>query len=63
METYWIDKQGGQHYHKETCPMVQDTRFSYESIRRRKRLEDEVWRFKRIREQGKYYRPCPGCIG
>ena len=35
-ETYWIDKQGGSHYHKEDCPMIKDGKYPLTS---RMRLE------------------------
>jgi hypothetical protein len=61
METYWIDKQGGSHYHKENCEMVKDPHYHYEPIIRRRRKIDKRWRLERIRASGKYYMPC-ACI-
>lgn len=61
METYWIDKQGGSHYHKETCEMVKDPHYHYEPIIRRWRQIDKHWGLERIREGGKYYMPC-ACV-
>ena len=56
--TYWIDKQGGSHYHKEGCKMI-EPRFHYEPITRTKpRKNDREWGLTRIREDGKYYMPC-----
>jgi len=57
VETYWIDKQGGSHYHKEDCPMIKDPRYHYEPIIRRKRRPDKYWGLERIRVDGKYYMP------
>jgi hypothetical protein len=59
METYWIDKQGGNHCHKEDCVMVKDPHYHYEPIIRRKRRPDKYWGLERIREGGKYYIACP----
>ena len=58
--TYWIDKQGGSHYHKEDCPMVKDPKFHYEPITRSlpRFLSLDGWGLARIREGGKYYIAC-----
>jgi hypothetical protein len=61
METFWIDKQGGSHYHREDCPMVKDPQFHYEPITRRKRRPDKEWGLERIREGGKYWIAC-ACV-
>ena len=57
METYWIDKQGGSHYHKEDCVMIKDPNYHYEPITRSKRRPDRYWGLQRILEDGKYYVP------
>ena len=61
METYWIDKQGGSHYHKEDCMMIKDPQFHYEPITRRKRRLFKNYDWERIRVDGKYYEPC-ACV-
>ena len=57
---YWIDKQGGSHYHKEDCVMVKDPRFHYEPVTRTKprKRDKQGYTLTRIREDGKYYSPC-----
>ena len=62
LEIYWIDRQGGRHYHKKDCQMVTGyPHYNYEPIKRRKRRIPSY--LTRIREGGKYYNPCPGCFG
>lgn len=62
--TYWIDRQGGRHYHKEDCAMVRDPNYHYEPIIRTKDREfDREWGLTRIRESGKYYVADFGCFG
>ncbi|KKN59254.1 hypothetical protein LCGC14_0543530 [marine sediment metagenome] len=58
--TYWIDKQGGSHYHKEDCVMVKEPRYHYEPITRTMpRIRNlDGYGMTRIREGGKYYNPC-----
>lgn len=61
----WIDKQGGNHYHKANCPMVKEPRYHYEPIIRTKprKPDKHGWWLTRIREGGRYYAPCPACFG
>lgn len=59
---YWIDKRGGSHYHKCDCMMIKDPRFRYEKVERNhKRTKNNLFGLNRIREDGKYYIPCPVC--
>ena len=63
MFTYWIDRKGGSHYHKEDCPMTNpitiEPRYHYEPITRTKpRKKDIDWGLTRIRDGGKYYVAC-----
>lgn len=60
MYTYWIDRQGGSHYHKEDCPMVKDPHYHYEPITRSlPRIHTlDGWGLTRIKEGGKYYMAC-----
>lgn len=63
--TYWIDKQGGSHYHKEDCPMIKDPKYHYKPITRTKprRPDKHGWGLTRIKEGGQYYMMCPACFG
>jgi len=61
METFWIDRNGGSHYHIESCPMIKDPHYHYEPVTRRKRRPDKEWGLERIREGGEYYMPC-ACV-
>lgn len=56
MYTYWIDRKGGSHYHKEGCPMVKDPHYHYEPIFRTKprKPDNSGWGLTRIREDRKY---------
>jgi len=57
--TYWIDKQGGSHYHKEDCNMVKEPQYHYAPITRTKpRKKDRTWGLTPIKESGRYYYPC-----
>ena len=59
MYTYWIDKQGGSHYHRKDCWMVIQPQYHYEPITRAEpRKRDGYYGLTRIREDGKYYNPC-----
>ena len=54
----WIDKNHGRHYHKETCPMVNDSRFHYEAIESKMISEGKTVP---INYKSKTYYPC-SCI-
>ena len=63
--TYWIDKKGGSHYHKETCSHIKDNpQYHYEPITRSlPRIHSlDGWGLTRVREGGKYYMACPACF-
>ncbi len=58
MYTYYIDRKGGRHFHMKGCVMTVDSQFHYEAVERQ-----VVHGYNdRIRDGGKYYRACPGCI-
>ncbi len=62
--TYWINKQGGLHYHKEDCQMTKDPKFHYEPITRSlPRIRNFMGVLTRIREGGKYYMACSCFFG
>lgn len=64
--TYWIDKQGGSHYHKEDCEHIRNNpQYHYEPITRTKTRKPDKhgWGLTRIREDGNYYMACPACFG
>lgn len=54
----WIDKEGGRHFHKEHCPMVNDPMFHYEAVE----VEKENLQVKGILIEGKLYVPCLACF-
>jgi hypothetical protein len=69
----WIDKQGGMHYHKENCKMIQpivkgklpQIKFHYEVIEHKvRRLGMPCHKeYGRIMVDKKLYNPCPICFG
>lgn len=60
MRVYYIDRNGGSHFHLRDCPMIQDPKFHYEAITRSK---PHLSHLSRILDNGKYYIACPACIG
>jgi len=65
----WIDKQGGFHYHNcKDCEAIKYTveyQSGYEEIERKVRRTGMPYgkQYGRIKVDGKYYIPCPICIG
>lgn len=64
----WIDKQGGMHYHKADCKVVQTTNpihFKYDEVERTvRRLGMRYHKeYATITIEGRRYRPCPFCFG
>jgi hypothetical protein len=63
MPIYYIDKEGGRHYHKKGCPMTLEPRYHYEAIFRTKTRQRNLnWGFTRIRLNGRFFIPCPNCF-
>ena len=67
----WIDKQGGTHYHKEGCKIIQPPNlktlltqitFHYGPIERRLR-GNSLMGYRDIIVDGKRYSHCPMCFG
>jgi hypothetical protein len=66
--TYWLDKNGGFHYHKSIdCPAVSKTpdyKIRYTPVTRTEvHVYNNRFNYVRIREDGKFYFPCPLCYG
>jgi hypothetical protein len=67
----WIDKQGGMHYHKADCKMIDYVDnanalpFRYEEIEHQIRRYHLIYNrnYPSIKVDGKWYAPCPMCFG
>ena len=60
----YIDKQGGRHYHKSGCKMIDDPKFNYEAVNKEIRKNNKYSdNYRNIRVDGKLYFPCPLCFG
>jgi hypothetical protein len=60
----WIDKQGGTHYHKADCKMIEKP-YHYEEIEHKVRRLGMPYHkeYGRIMVDKKLYYPCPMCFG
>jgi len=63
----WIDKQGGNHYHKQKCLMLINTPYHYEEVEHRIMRELQLYLYSEycykpaIIDNKRYY-PCPICF-
>lgn len=57
----WIDKDGGNHYHREECRMID--RPSYEELERQLKSVGLSREWAAIKVDKRKYYPCPVCFG
>ena len=62
MVRYYIDRQGGMHYHRRDCVTLK-TQSRHESILRSARKTNSKGNLDKIVEGGRSYIPCPACFG